>query len=599
MNIEEFSNESENIEDTDVTENISDNEIKTGISDEILNVDSNFGVVGFVVKTGICGTRLIKGFFGFVVKLLLLGLKAGLHLFKNIFIGFKKLISYIFRPFKRKMNFTEELGRSIKKAKKEGKRKYITELIKSIIKYLFSDEGVIYTSFNYILPIVSVAFLIGIIRYGTGLEYGISVEYNGKEIGVISAESEFDEAAREVQKRISYVEDSKYVEFSPKFSLKIISEQEEFVSSEQLANKMLSESDQELTEAYGIYVDDEFVGAVKNKEDVANALTEVLINYKVDGDVRDMKFSKEVEYVEGIYLTESVITEKDAISMLTAKKSVTGSYVVQSGDSWLSISQKYNMTEEQIKKLNPKVSDKLTAGRIVKVLETESFLPIQYIRELETVSFIDYETVEVETSSLNVGTTALLLKGERGEKHNKVEVTYVDGIERARNVLSSKITKQPVVEQIGIGTYTAKPADGSIFTGSGQFGWPVDGGFVSDPFISDRNHKGLDIAAPENTDIYAASDGVVIAAGWNTGGYGYFVMIDHLDGYETLYGHCNGLYVTKGQIVTRGQLIAAVGNTGDSTGNHCHFEVRYNGNYYDPLAFINTTGEAEKKTDRE
>ena len=109
----------------------------------------------------------------------------------------------------------------------------------------------------------------------------------------------------------------------------------------------------------------------------------------------------------------------------------------------------------------------------------------------------------------------------------------------------------------------------------------------------------MDIAAPENTDIYAASDGVVIAAGWNTGGYGYFVMIDHLDGYETLYGHCNGLYVTKGQIVTRGQLIAAVGNTGDSTGNHCHFEVRYNGNYYDPLAFINTTGEAEKKTDRE
>ena len=65
-------------------------------------------------------------------------------------------------------------------------------------------------------------------------------------------------------------------------------------------------------------------------------------------------------------------------------------------------------------------------------------------------------------------------------------------------------------------------------------------------------------------------------------------MIDHLDGYQTVYGHCSALFVVEGQTVTRGQLIAAVGTTGDSNGNHCHFEVRNLGLCYDPALFINT-----------
>lgn len=109
--------------------------------------------------------------------------------------------------------------------------------------------------------------------------------------------------------------------------------------------------------------------------------------------------------------------------------------------------------------------------------------------------------------------------------------------------ISSEITKEPVVEQIGIGTYSAHPDEGVMeLYGSGEFGWPVDGGWISDTFISDRNHKGLDIAAPGGTDIYAAADGVVISAGWNPGGYGYFVQIDHLNGYQTVYGHMSTVF---------------------------------------------------------
>lgn len=545
----------------------------------------------FIEEFGENSIRIIKSSLRIILRFISSLCHGVIRFISEIFRGIINILKFIFSPFRRKMKFTAELGKSIKNAKKLGKGKFISEIFKSFFKYLFSDEGIVCTAFNYILPIFSIAFLIGIVRYGMGLEYGINVEYNGKNLGIISEESEFDEAAKEVQKRISYVDSNEYIEFSPKFSLKIISEDDSFMNTQQLANKMLSESNKELADAYGIYVDGQFIGAVRDKNKVADTMTKNLLNYKVDGEIRDMCYSKSIDYVEGIYLTESVISENEAIKKLTAKNYSTESYVVQKSDSIVSVCQKYNMTEEKFKELNPSLDEEksLVPGTVIKVLEAESFIPIQYIRELETTSFIDYETVEVETSEINLGRSELLVKGSRGEKQNKIEVTYIDGVERSRKTLSSVITKEPTVEQIGIGTYTAKPASSdTVLTGSGKFAWPVDGGFISDPFISDRNHKGMDIAAPAGTDIYAAGDGVVVASGWNTGGYGYFVMIDHLDGYETLYGHCSGLYVVEGQTVTRGQLIAAVGTTGDSTGNHCHFEVRESGMCLNPANFVNT-----------
>lgn len=543
----------------------------------------------FFMRIGLYGIKLLAA--------LLLGIIKSIHFFfselwsivRALGKGLLWIIKSVVKPFTERMKITADMQRALRKAKKEGKSAYIRTFIKCAGAYLFGEGGVFYTAFNYILPIVAAAFLIGVIRYGSGLEYGICVEYNGKEIGIISAEADFDNAAREVQQRIAYSDEDEQIDFSPEFSLKIISDSEKIISSAQLANEMLAVSNHELTEAFGIYIDGEFIGAVKDKEPVEDTLTNILLNYKVDGIVRDVSFKNKIEYTDGIYLTDSVMDEQAAIDLLTSKKQRNSTYVAKAGDSPAVICQKYNMTAEDFKRLNPKVEDTCTEGQIVTVVENESYLPIQYIREMDTLSFLDYETIEVETSSLNVGTTAVLVKGERGEKQSSIEITYIDGIERARKVVSSKVTKEPVVEQIGIGTYTAKPSSSStVLTGNGQFGWPVDGGYISDPFISDRNHKGLDIAAPGGTDIYAAADGVVVSAGFNSGGYGFFVMIDHLDGYQTVYGHCSALFVVEGQTVTRGQLIAAVGTTGDSSGNHCHFEVRNLGLCYDPALFINT-----------
>ncbi len=99
-------------------------------------------------------------------------------------------------------------------------------------------------------------------------------------------------------------------------------------------------------------------------------------------------------------------------------------------------------------------------------------------------------------------------------------------------------------------------------------------------------HAGLDFTAPSGTPIYATADGVVSEAGYNAGGYGNKVMINHGFGYETLYAHMVRIKARLGQSVKRGEVIGWVGSTGKSTGAHCHYEVHKNGTPVDPVYFF-------------
>ena len=539
------------------------------------------------------GSAAVK-FIGMMLLALFIGAKALVKEIASIFVDILRALKFILggvtESLRHRIKRNNDLLKAARKAKQEGKKEYVTALLKFGGSFLFGDGGIFYTAFNYLMPVISVIFLINVVRYGSNLEYGLAVQYNGKDIGIIDSETDFDKAEREFQQRISYLEGESRMELSANYSLRIISDDDKFLSSDQLANLMLSSSDEPLTEAYGIYIDGKFIGAVKDKAPVQDALDNRLLNYQTDGIIKDISYRKKVEYTQGIYLEKSLMEQQAAIDLLTSSTKKKGSYVTQSGDNEVTVCQRYNMTLDEFKELNPNISVNMKAGTVVSVNETESYLPIQYVKEYTMPSFLDYETVEIETSSLNVGATKILVKGQLGEKITDVEVTYVDGIERARKIVSSKITKEPIVEQIGIGTYSAHPGPMNTIemTGTGQFAWPIDGGYVSDVFISDRNHKGLDIAADTGTNIYAADDGVVVSAGWNPGGYGYFVQIDHLNGYQTVYGHMSSVLVTAKQPVVRGQLIGLVGSTGDSTGPHCHFEVRYENVCYNPADYLNT-----------
>ena len=123
--------------------------------------------------------------------------------------------------------------------------------------------------------------------------------------------------------------------------------------------------------------------------------------------------------------------------------------------------------------------------------------------------------------------------------------------------------------------------------GEGSFAWPTVGGYISSKQGPrwGKMHKGIDIARPSNRTIKAADNGVVVSAGWG-GGYGNKIVIDHQNGFRTLYGHMSSLKVKVGQTVSKGSAIGIMGATGDATGVHLHFEVYKNGSLVNPLSYL-------------
>jgi murein DD-endopeptidase MepM/ murein hydrolase activator NlpD len=163
-----------------------------------------------------------------------------------------------------------------------------------------------------------------------------------------------------------------------------------------------------------------------------------------------------------------------------------------------------------------------------------------------------------------------LLRSVRGDRHELED--HLDGIEKEESKIQAKLS--------------GMPSGGPVKKGSGSLDYPANGTFTS-PFGYrwGRLHGGIDIAVPVGTPVHAAASGTVRIAGW-VGGYGNYVCIDHGGSLSTCYGHNSRLGVTVGQKVTKGQVIAASGNTGHSTGPHIHFETRVNGVQRDPMGFL-------------
>jgi murein DD-endopeptidase MepM/ murein hydrolase activator NlpD len=131
------------------------------------------------------------------------------------------------------------------------------------------------------------------------------------------------------------------------------------------------------------------------------------------------------------------------------------------------------------------------------------------------------------------------------------------------------------------------PADAK--QGTGIFAWPTSGrltdryGFRT---FNGRWHNGLDISSSQGTPVYAADSGFVTFAGWQNNGYGNIIVIDHRNGYVTYFAHLSTYYVSAGQSVAKGALIAAMGSTGNSTGAHLHFEIRHKGVRKNPEMYL-------------
>ena len=206
-------------------------------------------------------------------------------------------------------------------------------------------------------------------------------------------------------------------------------------------------------------------------------------------------------------------------------------------------------------------------------VSSPELLKVEVIRRETYTVEVPYDTVTNESDEYDFGETVVTSPGENGVQELTQDLVYVDGVLTETNIVRVETLKEPVTEYVTKGTHLKSGMTASY--GSGEWMWPVPGYTYVSRWMSSY-HKGADICAPYGTPIYASDSGVVVTAGSHYS-YGNYVIIDHGNGWRTLYAHMSALGCSVGQAVQRGQVIGYVGSTGNSTGNHCHFEMYQNG----------------------
>lgn len=192
------------------------------------------------------------------------------------------------------------------------------------------------------------------------------------------------------------------------------------------------------------------------------------------------------------------------------------------------------------------------------------------------------DTIVQKTNDLYMGESTKI-EGIEGKGITYKELTY-NGLDITNeDILREDIVKPAVDSIIKVGTKNPYYDEVAFLVS------PTKGGYISSGFGEQRArsvHKGIDIAKSYGEDVMASFDGKVISAGYNNGGYGNLIIIEHDNNLKTYYAHLSNIYVKQGDSVKKNDIIGTIGSTGNSTGPHLHFELRVNNSPVDPIKYI-------------
>lgn len=443
--------------------------------------------------------------------------------------------------------------------------------------------------FNIAAPILSLAVLLITVNVLMGLNFGVSVSINGEEVARVKNEAVYESAEKMVQERIVYQSDEDAVAFNPTFKLAVMS-QDDMVDDIDLTDRLIRCSSSEITEAYGLYVDDSFEGAVMDTGAVDEAISAKLNAYKTGAENEIITFVQDVRFVYGYYLNNTITTDDALIDVVNSEIAGDVYYTVESGDTPISIAAKNNISYSELLSLNPSMTDIIYPGSQLLVSAKVPYLNVSVKRTEVYNESIAYQTITRTNDSYYAGYSYVSVSGKNGVNKVTADVTYVDGIETSRTVTSTSVIEEPVAKVVIQGTKAVVSYSGSQYYGTGSYVWPVggSGGYVSCAFGGYYGHTGMDIATNVGTPIYAVDSGTVITVKSLTYSLGKYIMIDHGNGIVTVYGHNSVLYAKVGQYVNKGDVIALSGNTGKSTGPHLHIAFLVNGTYRNPAYYIGT-----------
>lgn len=306
---------------------------------------------------------------------------------------------------------------------------------------------------------------------------------------------------------------------------------------------------------------------------------EVIEDTKPEEGVQEVGFVDAVKVSTVFVEQESIETVDLAVETLMDFEEEQVIYNIQSGDYPGKIAEDHGMGLSELYALNPGLEDnanKIQVGQEITITQPDPNLSVEtkelitFEETFDTEPLYEYDDTQYTTYS------RVKDEGSNGVKEITANIVKVDGKEVDKEIVNELVVEDPTPKVIVKGTLTPpqfiNPVPSGTLTSSYGYRWG-------------SMHYGLDLAASYGNNVRASASGTVEHAGWMSG-YGYLVIINHGNGYKTYYGHNSELYVYVGQYVEQGEAIAAIGSTGNSTGNHCHFEIRYYGEFKNPANYI-------------
>ena len=414
---------------------------------------------------------------------------------------------------------------------------------------------------------------------------GAEVSYDGQSLGVVSSRHAAEKVVAELEDITRQTTgDSAYAVDTAELAVETgVYPRRELLSHDEFQEE-LGDALGQVEYAYVLYVDGEKIVATTRSGALEDLLEQLKLGYET-ADTVNAYFVEDVEirqeYVESSYVMNlGYIAEK-----LNETKEGEVTYTVTAGDSYYSIAADYDMSMDDLMKLNEGYDPKiLRVGDVLTISNAVPYLTVVNVERQRYVQDVAYQVEYTDDASMYQGEYKTTSPGVYGKADITANVTYINGEETEREVVASVTLSQPVTEQQLRGT-----KERPTWYPTGSFSWPCNGVLTSRfgyrSLLGSTYHSGIDIGNSYGTSIYASDGGTVTYSGW-MGGYGYLIIIDHGNGYQTYYGHNSSLVAAKGEKVHKGQLIARMGSTGRSTGNHCHFGIKLNGTFLNPLNYL-------------
>lgn len=480
----------------------------------------------------------------------------------------------------------------IAEAKKQGYWNGFKEYIHVAGKSFVRHKGFVLSVLNIVVPTAAVAVLLMTVQYWNNLNYGLVLSFDGKEIAVIQNEKVYEQATEMVSQRMVHdtAGNNTDVHYTPTFQLNVVNPKS-YTAANYVCDKIIEQSNGIIEEASGLYVNGDLVGAVKSSADLRYMLQNVLDKARGSDKTAAVSFTQNVETINGLFPTTTILTTEAMNKQISGTSKSAIAYTVKEGDTLTSIAKANNMTVTELNRINNnQLGDKLMPGDLISLNVTVPMLDVQIVKTVTYQVPLSYQTVTEKDDSQYTDYSKEKVEGMNGVQQCVDKVYYVNGAESKREIISRTVVTPSVNKVVVTGT-KQRPKLNGPGESTGKMMWPVPSLHTITTYFTYRwgsFHYGIDISGSGayGRTIVAADGGTVIEAGW-VNGYGNCVKISHGNGLVTIYGHSSRLLVSTGQRVSKGQSIALVGSTGNSTGPHCHFEVVKNGTKVNPLGYVN------------